>query len=160
GCRSEKALRLALAEMYVQGVSTAKVTKITEELCGCEISSSDVSRAAKLLDEELEKWRNRPLGEYKYLVLDARSEQIRLAGCVVDCAVLIAVGIDAEGQRSILGVSVSLTEAEVHWREFFKSLLARGLHGVELITSDAHAGMAEARKACFGSIPWQRCQFH
>lgn len=160
GCRSEKALRLALAEMYVQGVSTAKVTRITEELCGCEISSSDVSRAAKLLDEELEKWRNRPLGEYKYLVLDARYEKIRIAGCVVACAVLIAVGIDAQGQRSILGVSVSLSEAEVHWREFFKSLLARGLYGVELITSDAHAGMAEARKACFGSVPWQRCQFH
>src|SRR5690606_8938336 len=112
------------------------------------------------LDEELEKWRNRPLGEYKYLVLDARYEKIRIAGCVVACAVLIAVGIDAQGQRSILGVSVSLSEAEVHWREFFKSLLARGLYGVELITSDAHAGMAEARKACFGSVPWQRCQFH
>lgn len=160
GCRSEKALRLALAEMYVQGVSTAKVTKITEELCGCEVSSSDVSRAAAELDGELDKWRNRPLGEVKYLVLDARYEKIRQAGCVVDCAVLVAVGIDPSGHRSVLGVSVSLSEAEVHWREFFKSLLARGLHGVELISSDAHAGMAEARKACFAGVPWQRCQFH
>lgn len=160
GCRSEKALRLALAEMYVQGVSTAKVTKITEELCGCEVSSSDVSRAAAELDGELDKWRNRPLGEVKYLVLDARYEKIRQAGCVVDCAVLVAVGIDPSGHRSVLGVSVSRSEAEVHWREFFKSLLARGLHGVELISSDAHAGMAEARKACFAGVPWQRCQFH
>jgi transposase-like protein len=96
----------------------------------------------------------------KYLILDARYEKIREAGCVVDCAVLIAIGVDPEGHRSVLGVSVSRSEAEVHWREFFKSLLARGLHGVELISSDAHAGMAQARKACFTGVPWQRCQFH
>jgi transposase-like protein len=160
GSRSEKALRLALAEMYVQGVSTSKVTKITEELCGCEISSSDVSRATALMDEELHRWRNRPLGKISYLVLDARYEKIRQSGCVVDCAVLTAIGVDGEGRRSVLGVSVSLSEAEVHWREFFKSLLERGLHGVELIASDAHAGLKEARKACFPGVPWQRCQFH
>lgn len=160
GSRSEKALRLALAEMYVQGVSTAKVSKITEQLCGCEISSSEVSRVAAELDEELEKWRTRPLGEIKYLILDARYEKIREGGCVIDCAVLIAIGVDPTGHRSVLGVSVSRSEAEVHWREFFKSLLARGLHGVKLIASDAHAGMAEARKACFSGVPWQRCQFH
>jgi transposase-like protein len=160
GSRSEKALRLALAEMYVQGVSTSKVTKITEELCGCEISSSDVSRATAMLDEELARWRSRPLGAIKYLILDARYEKIRQAGCVVDCAVLVAIGVDAAGHRSVLGVSVSLSEAEVHWREFFKSLLARGLHGVELIASDAHAGLKEARQACFNGVPWQRCQFH
>ena len=160
GTRSEKALRLALAEMYVQGVSTRKVSQITEELCGCEISSSDVSRATKLLDEELTKWRTRPLSAIKYLILDARYEKVREAGCVRDCAVLVAIGIDAEGRRSILGVSVSLSEAEVHWREFLKSLLARGLHGLELIVSDAHAGLKEARQACLGSVPWQRCQFH
>jgi putative transposase len=160
GTRSEKALRLALAEMYVQGVSTSKVTKITEELCGCEISSSDVSRATALLDEELSKWRSRPLGAVKYLILDARYEKVREAGCVRDCAVLVAIGVDAEGRRSILGVSVSLSEAEVHWREFFKSLLQRGLHGLELIVSDAHAGLKESRQACFAGVPWQRCQFH
>jgi transposase-like protein len=160
GSRSEKALRLALAEMYVQGVSTSKVTRITEELCGCEISSSDVSRATALLDEDLEKWRTRPLAAVKYLVLDARYEKIRHGGSIVDCSVLLAIGVDAEGRRSVLGVSVSLSEAEVHWREFFKSLLERGLHGVELITSDAHAGLKEARKACFAGVPWQRCQFH
>jgi putative transposase len=160
GSRSEKALRLALAEMYVQGVSTSKVTKITEQLCGCEISSSDVSRAAALLDEDLAKWRSRPLSQIKYLVLDARYEKIREGGRIVDCSVLIAIGVDAEGRRSVLGVSVSLSEAEVHWREFFKSLQQRGLHGVELIASDAHAGLKEARKACFPGVPWQRCRFH
>jgi transposase-like protein len=160
GSRSEKALCLALAEMYVQGVSTSKVTKITEELCGCEISSSDVSRATKRLDEELSKWRNRPLGLMKYLILDARYEKVRVDGCVRECGVLLAVGVDREGHRSVLGVSVSLSEAEVHWREFFKSLLARGLHGLELITSDAHAGLKEARQACFSGVSWQRCQFH
>jgi putative transposase len=160
GSRSEKALRLALAEMYVQGVSTSKVTKITEQLCGCEISSSDVSRATVQMDAELQQWRTRPLGQMKYLVFDARYEKIRHGGSIVDCSVLIAIGVDAEGRRSILGVSVSLSEAEVHWREFFKSLLERGLHGVELIASDAHAGLKEARKACFPGVPWQRCQFH
>jgi len=160
GSRSEKALRLALAEMYVQGVSTRKVSQITEELCGCEISSSDVSRATALLDEELAKWRSRSLGCVKYLILDARYERVREAGCVRDCALFVAIGIDEAGRRSVLGVSVSLSEAEVHWREFLKSLLARGLHGLELIVSDAHAGLKEARQACLGSVPWQRCQFH
>jgi transposase-like protein len=160
GSRSEKALRLALAEMYVQGVSTSKVTKITEELCGCEISSSDVSRATALLDEDLAKWRSRPLGQVKYLVLDARYEKVRHGGQVVDSSVLVAIGVLPDGRRSVLGVSVSLSEAEVHWRDFFKSLIERGLHGIELVVSDAHAGLKEARKACFPGVPWQRCRFH
>jgi len=160
GVRSEEALKLALAEMYVQGVTTRKVAAITEELCGTEISSNEVSRAAAALDEELEAWRDRPLGEFKYLILDARYEKIRETGSVADCAVLIAIGVDAQGYRSVLGVSVSRSEAEVHWRQFFQSLLQRGLHGVELISSDAHAGLQEARKACFAGVPWQRCQFH
>jgi transposase-like protein len=160
GVRSEKALKLALAEMYVQGVTTRKMAEVTERLCGCEVSSSEVSRAAALLDEELGKWRQRPLGQVKYLILDARYEKVRHGGSVVDCAVLTAIGVDPQGRRSVLGVSVSLSEAEVHWREFFKSLLARGLHGVELIVSDAHAGLKEARQACFAGVPWQRCQFH
>src|SRR5437763_299293 len=109
GSRSEKALRLALAEMYVQGVSTRKVSQITEELCGCEISSSDVSRATALLDDEFEQWRRRPLGLMKYLILDARYEKVRHGGRVVDCAVLVAIGVDAAGRRSVLGVSVSLS---------------------------------------------------
>jgi transposase-like protein len=94
------------------------------------------------------------------LILDARYEKVRHAGSVRDCAVLIAIGVLPDGRRSILGVSVSLSEAEVHWREFLNSLIERGLHGVELITSDAHEGLRAARKACFNGVPWQRCQFH
>ena len=160
GERSERALKLAVAEMYVQGVSTRKVQQITQELCGLEISSTQVSRAAAILDEELTAWRNRPLARVPYLILDARYEKVRHGGSVVDCAVLIAIGITPEGKRSVLGLSVSLSEAEVHWREFLASLIQRGLHGVELITSDAHEGLAAARRACFNGIPWQRCQFH
>lgn len=160
GQRSERALKLALAEMYVQGVSTRKVREITRELCGLDVSSSQVSRAAAMLDEELSAWRNRPLGRTPYLVLDARYEKVRHGGSVVDCAVLLAVGVTPDGKRSVLGVSVSLSEAEVHWREFLHGLIERGLHGVELITSDAHEGLAAARKACLAGVRWQRCQFH
>jgi putative transposase len=160
GLRSERALTLALAEMYVQGVSTRKVKAITEQLCGVSVSSTQVSQAAKLLDDELEKWRNRPLGEYPYLYLDAYYEQVREDGQVRNPAILTAVGINWDGKREILGVSVSLSEHEVHWRAFLESLKARSLGGMQLITSDDHAGLKAARQAVFGSIPWQRCQFH
>jgi len=160
GERSERALKLAVAEMYVQGVSTRKVAAITQELCGLDISSSQVSRAAAALDEELDAWRNRPLGEMPYLILDARYEKVRCTGSVISCAVLVAIGITPEGKRSVIGVSVSLTEAEVHWRDFLASLQNRGLHGVQLIVSDNHAGIKAARKARFSGVPWQRCQFH
>lgn len=160
GLRSERALKLALAEMYVQGVSTRKVTAITEQLCGMSVSSTQVSQAAALLDGQLEAWRNRPLGRYHYLYLDARYEKVREDGQVRDAAVLIAVGVNEEGKREVLGVSVALSEQEVHWRSFLQSLTQRGLHGVELIISDAHAGLQQARRAVFGGIPWQRCQFH
>jgi putative transposase len=160
GVRSERALKLAVAEMYVQGVSTRKVTKITSELCGLDVSSSEVSRAARLLDEELEAWRSRPLGKLPYLIIDARYEKVRHGGSVVDCAVLVAIGVMPNGKRTVLGVSAKLSEAEVHWREFLQSLVERGLHGVELITSDAHEGMKAARRAVFPGVPWQRCQFH
>jgi putative transposase len=160
GLRSERALLLAIAEMYVQGVSTRRVKKIVEELCGMEVSSTQVSRAAKELDELLEAWRTRELGRYRYLVLDAQYEKVRQGGQVLDAAVLLACGVGADGKRDVLGCSVSLSEAEVHWRGFLSSLKDRGLHGVELIVSDAHEGLAAARKAVFGSVPWQRCQFH
>jgi putative transposase len=160
GERSERALKLAVAEMYVQGVSTRKVAAITQELCGLEVNSTQVSRAAALLDEELQAWRNRPLGEIPYLILDARYEKIRHGGSVVSCAVLVAIGVTPAGGRSILGVSVSLSEAEVHWREFLASLQDRGLHGVRYIVSDDHAGLKQAREARFAGVPWQRCQFH
>ena len=160
GLRSERALTLSLAEMYIHGVSTRKVSGILEEMCGFEVTSMDVSRASKALDEEFVRWRNRPLTRYRYLVVDARYEKVRQGGSVVDSAVLIAYGIDPEGVRHILGVSVSLSEAEVHWRAFFESLVTRGLHGLECITSDAHSGLKAALRAVFPSVPWQRCQFH
>lgn len=160
GIRSEQALTLAMAEMYVQGVSTRKVSKIVEELCGHQVSSAQVSACAAKLDEELKLWRERPLGACPYLIFDARYEKVRHGGLLVDCAVLIALGIDTEGRRTVLGVSAALSEAEAHWREFFSSLVARGLHGTKFIVSDAHPGMAAARQAIFPSVPWQRCQFH
>jgi len=160
GTRSERALALAVAEMYLQGVSTRKVTAVMEQLCGREVTSMQVSRAVAALDDELTKWRARPLGEIHYLLLDARYEKVRVGGTVVSCSLLVAVGVTSAGQRTILGVSVSLSEAEVHWREFLAGLQSRGLHGVRLITSDDHAGLRAALQARFSSVPWQRCQFH
>jgi putative transposase len=153
GVRSERALKLAVAEMYVQGVSTRKVTDVMQKLCGLDVSSTQVSRATQLLDEELSAWRKRPIGEIPYLVLDARYEKVRHGGSVVSCAILIAVGITPEGHRSLLGVSVSLSEAEVHWREFLASLQERGLHGVRFIVSDNHAGLKAALQVRFSGIP-------
>ena len=160
GLRSERALLLAMAEMYVQGVSTRKVKAVTEQLCGVAMSSTQVSHAAALLDADLEKWRNRYLGEYIYLFVDAYYEQVREDGQVRNLAVLSAVGINRDGKREILGVSVSLSEHEVHWRAFLERLKVRGLAGVQLIISDAHEGLKAARLAVFGGVPWQRCQFH
>ena len=160
GLRSERALTLSLAEMYVQGVSTRKVSAIVEELCGSSVSSSQVSRAAGLLDEKLEAWRQRPLGEMVYLYLDARYEKVRQDGQIRDAAVLIATAVDPIGHRQVLGVSVALSAQEVHWRTFLQSLVARGLRGLQLIISADHAGLKAARQAVFGGVPWQRCQFH
>lgn len=160
GVRSERALKLAVAEMYVQGVSTRKVTQVMEQLCGLRVTSTEVSRAAALLDAQLVAWRERPLGETPYLILDARYEKVRHGGVVVSCAVLIAVGVAASGRREVLGVNVSLSEAEVHWRDFLQSLQERGLYGVRLVTSDDHAGLRAAREARLPGVLWQRCQFH
>jgi len=160
GIRSEQALLLALAEMYVQGVSTRKVATIVEQLCGTAVSSSQVSNCAAKLDVELNAWRTRSLGVCPYLMLDARYEKVRHGGCLVDCAILIALGIDALGKRTILGLSVALSEAEPHWREFLLSLQLRGLQGVSYIVSDDHAGLRAARAAVFPAVAWQRCQFH
>lgn len=160
GVRSERALNVTLAEMYIQGVSTRKVTAVLETMCGLTVSSSQVSRVSSLLDEEFSKWRDRPLGQYKHLILDAIYEKVRQGGCVLDCAVLIAYGVDDIGKRHILGVSTGLSEAEVHWRGFLESLVARGLYGLCSITSDAHSGLKSALRAVFPSVLWQRCQFH
>jgi len=160
GVRSERALKLALAEMYVQGVSTRKVTEITKELCGLDVTSSQVSRAATALDQEVEAWRTRPLGEATYLVLDATYVKVRRDGSVQDSAVLSAMAVLADGSRSLVGVSVGHSEAEVHWRDFLANLQNRGLHGVRLISSDDHAGLRAAIQARFPSATWQRCQCH
>lgn len=159
GTRSERALGLAMAEMYVNGVSTRRVKRITEELCGLEVSSTQVSRLSKTLDEELEKFRNRPLGRMLYVYLDARYEKVRENGSVRDLAVFTAIGINEQGCREVLGISCGLSEAEAHWRRFLESLLKRGLTGVRLI-SDDHAGLKKARQAVLPGTAWQRCYFH
>jgi transposase-like protein len=160
GRRSCRAVMLAAAEMYVKGVSTRAVEKVLAEFGIEGLSSMQVSRAAALLDDELEAWRNRPLGRFRYLFLDARYEKTREHGVADDCAVLSAIGIEPTGKRRILGVSAAFSEAEVHWRAFLESLVARGLQGVEFITSDDHPGLKAARKAVLPGARWQRCQFH
>jgi putative transposase len=160
GQRSERALKLAIAEMYVQGVTTRKVTAVMQELCGLEVTSSQVSRAVQLLDAELTEWRERKLGEVPYVFLDARYENVRVNGVVVTCALLVAIGVLPNGKRTVLGLSVSLSEAEVHWRDFLATLQARGLHGVKLFVSDDHAGLTAALATRCAGVKWQRCQFH
>jgi putative transposase len=160
GMRSERALVITLAEMYIQGVSTRKVKAITEQLCGVEISAMQVSRAVAQLDAVLQEWRERPLGEITYLYVDARYEKVRQSGQVRDAAVLMATGITPKGERQVLGVSVSLSEHESHWKSFLKGLKDRGMKDVKLVISDDHEGLGAARRAVLGSVPWQRCHFH
>jgi len=160
GSRSEKALKLAIAQMYLEGVSTRRVQDITGVLCGYEVSSTQVSRLTQELDGQFEAFRKRPIGEICYLILDATYLKIRHNGSVISMAILLAYGINPEGKREILGASASLSEAEVHWRDFLKSLQSRGMHGMRMGTSDDHPGLKSARMAVFPSLPWQRCQFH
>lgn len=160
GIRSERALKLAIAEMYVRGVSTRRVSDIVEILCGTEVSSSQVSRLAKELDEEVSVWRSLPLGQIQYLVLDATYESVREGSSVVKQALLVAIGVDYSGKRHILDCEVAGSEAEVNWRNFLEGLLRRGMHGLQMITSDDHAGLRAAINAVFPGILWQRCQFH
>ena len=162
GQRSEKALSIAIAEIYLQGVSTRRVTHILEALCGMEVTSAQFSRAMAELDPMLKAWRNRPIPPIAHLILDARYEKVRVAGIVRSCAVFTAIGIRShDGKRMILGTSVSLSEAEVHWRNFLSNLKNRGLlFPTGSITSDAHVGLKEALAAVFAGVPWNRCQFH
>lgn len=160
GYRSERALKLVLAEMYIQGVSTRKVKKVTEALCGFEVSATEVSRVSSLLDEELEKFRNRPLGKYPYVYLDATYQKVRLDQVVRSIAVFVALGVNEQGGREVIGVSISISEAGTHWKAFLESLVSRGLSGVSLITSDDHTGLKAARASVLPEVPWQRCQFH
>ena len=151
---------LAVAEMYVKGVSTRDAEAVMKEFGIESLSSTQVSRAAKLLDDELEAWRTRPLGEIRYLIVDARYEKVREGGVVRDAAVLSAIGIGPDERRRVLGVSCALSEAEVHWRAFLESLISRGMRGVQFVVSDDHAGLRAARKAVLTGATWQRCQFH
>ena len=159
--RNEKALMLAVAEMYVQGVSTRKVKKISEELCGLEISKSQVSTLAKSLDTEVHKWRMRRLTKrYPYLVVDARYERIRRDGSIIPQGVLVVVGIDADGYREVLGVWCADSESESSWTAVFRELKERGLHGVSYVVSDDHTGLTKAIARQFQGAIWQRCQVH
>lgn len=159
--RSEKALVAALAEMYVQGVSTRKVKAVTEELCGHEFSASTISRINQGLDEELEKFARRRLEEaYPYLVLDARYEKIREEGVIRSRAVLVAIGINWEGRRCVLGVEVANRESQSSWKEFLLDLRQRGLRSVELVISDDHAGLRKAIEEVLAEAAWQRCYVH
>lgn len=159
--RNEKALTLAIMEMYVQGVSTRKVKKITEELCGLDISRSQVSNLAKGLDEEIEVWQNRSLErKYPYLVVDARYEDIRSGLHVTSQGVLLVIGISDDGYRELLGVWNADSENEQSWSQVFRELKERGLKGVKYIVSDDHSGLVKAAKRQFQGVVWQRCQTH
>ena len=158
--RSEKALVSALAEMYIQGVSTRKVKTITEELCGHAFSASAISAVNKTLDESLERFAKRPLEEtYPYLVLDARYEKVRQDGVIRSQAVQIAISINDEGRRQILAVELANRESQTSWKDFLLALKGRGLRGVEFVVSDDHPGL----KRAIAEIPeavWQRCYVH
>lgn len=160
--RSERALVLALIEMYVQGVSTRRVTRIVEELCGFSVSASQVSSLVKKLDAELGAWRERDLSEcaYPYLVVDAHYEKVRREGRVRSTAVLWVMGVREDGYREHLGVWLGHTESEGTWGRVFQSLLTRGLRGVRYIVSDEHAGLREALSRAFPGAAHQRCQVH
>jgi putative transposase len=160
--RSEKALVLALMEMYVEGVSTRKVREVTEVLCGTSFSKSLVSELAGQMDAEMDAWRNRPLTQatYPYLSVDARYEHVRQDARIVSQGALIVVGVRADGHREILAVTVADTESEATYQHLFADLKARGLSGVRLVTSDAHAGLKAAIGRHFQGASWQRCQVH
>ena len=159
--RSEKALFSSLIEMYIQGVSTRKVRKIVERLCGSTVSRSTVSVLTKQLDEELSSFRERSLElSYPYIIVDARYEKVRVNKRVISLGVLIAIGINQDGYREFLDFKLVLSETEEYWKDFFESLLARGLKGVVLVVSDAHQGLRNAINQCFPGASWQHCQTH
>jgi putative transposase len=159
--RSEKALVGALAEMYVQGVSTRKVKAVTEELCGHSFSASAISAINKSLDAGLKAFAERRLQEpYPYLILDARYERVREDGVIVSQAVLIAIGIDWEGRRQVLAVELANRESRSSWKDLLLGLKARGLQGVEFVVSDDHPGLKQAIREVVPEAVWQRCYVH
>jgi putative transposase len=159
--RAEKALVTSLIEMYVQGVSTRKVKAVTEELCGHEFSASAISGIVKKLDASLKAFCERRLTEpFPYLILDARYERVREGGVIESQAVLIAVAVDWEGRRQILAVNLANRESPSSWKDFLLSLKNRGLHGVEFVVSDDHAGLRKAIPQVLPEAAWQRCYVH
>lgn len=159
--RSEQALICCLQEMVINGVSTRKVKKITEQLCGLAFSRSQVSEISKKLDTEIQAWLNRQLtDEYPYLFVDARYNKLRRDHKVESHAVLVAVGVNQSGKRDIIGVDVCNTENETNWSDFFSGLQQRGLKGVRLVISDAHGGLISAIERYYPGTQWQRCQVH
>ncbi len=159
--RSERALVAALAEMYVQGVSTRKVKAITEELCGHSFSASSISAINQRLDANLAQFAGRPLAEaFPYLILDARYERVREAGVISSQAVLIAIGIDWDGRRQVLAVELANRESRSSWRDFLLALKARGLNGVEFVVADDHAGLRAALREVLAEAAYQRCYVH
>lgn len=159
--RSEQALVATLAEMYVQGVSTRKVKIITEELCGHSFSASTISAINKRLDESLTAFARRRLDEpFAYLIIDAKYEKVRQAGVVRSCAVLVALGVDWEGRRQILAVELANRESRSSWKDFLVGLRARGLHGVEYVVADDHAGLRAAVREVLPDAWFQRCYVH
>lgn len=159
--RSEAALIAGMAEMVVNGVSTRKISRIMETLCGTSYSKSTVSELCKDLDCRVEEFRNRPLTKaYPFLTVDATYFKVRENHRIISKALLIAFGTDQEGHREIIGCGVYTGETKETWRSFLAGLKARGLRNVMMITSDAHEGIRYAISREFPDVPWQRCQFH
>jgi putative transposase len=160
--RSERALLVACAEMYFQGVSTRKVQEVLEEMCGMDVSAASVSRVASELDEKLAAFRTRRLDvvSYRYLIIDARYEKVRVDGRVVSQAVMVTAGVSWNGRREVLDWRVGDSESEATWGEVFRELKDRGLKGLELIVSDAHGGIRAAMARHFQGVAWQRCRVH
>ena len=161
GTRSERAIMLTAAEMYIHGVSTRRVEAVFQAMGIDNYSAEQVSNASKILDEELIKWRTRRITQcVKVIYVDATYQKVRIDGVAVNLATFIVTGILEDGHRTILAVDSDISEAELHWRRVFRELIDRGLRGVKLIVSDAHEGLAVARQAVFSGVPWQRCQLH
>ena len=159
--RSERAMLTALAEMYIKGISTRKVTSLVEEVFGTTFSVDTVSRATKQLDEEVRIWREQRFEEkYPYLLIDARYEKVRVNNKVINQGVLIIHGISEHGRRRVLDFDIANTESEASWTDIFRRLLDRGLEGVEFVVSDSHEGLRRAVQVCFQGASWQRCQVH
>ncbi len=159
--RSEQALVLSLMEMYVNGVSTRKVTRITEKLCGARFSRSTVSDLCVELDARVGAFNERQLElKYPFLVVDCLFTKARENEAIVSTACMVACGINELGEREILGVRIGDSESESFWRETFDWLKGRGLKGVDFIVSDDHKGLVKAAKRCFSGSSWQRCQVH